>query len=79
MQPLALFSGNLFVVKTGMRALAGKYGCLTSVEAEPEGPTTDLPPVQKAIDAQWERLRAMELRPDVQALFTPDRERCCHD
>ena len=48
------------------------------MEAEPEGPTTDLPPVQKAIDAQWERLRAMELRPDVQALFTPDRERCCH-
>ena len=46
------------------------------MEAEPEGPTTDLPPVQKAIDAQWERLRAMELRPDVQALFTPDRERC---
>ena len=32
------------------------------MEAEPEGPTTDLPPVQKAIDAQWERLRAMELR-----------------
>ena len=48
------------------------------MEAEPEGPTTDLPPVQKAIDAQWERLRAMELRPDVQALFTPDRERYTH-